>query len=176
MLSSLSMLMTTLKRDECMFFHDYLLDNRYLWRQQDMILLESPITIATFEMGTHATTHMNPFGGVGVTLRRKHPFPFVLAVDAAAVGHVDLPRKYKAVVLAVEGAIFKHSRNAISDVVLGLQCSHKGGNGGIGAALQWMQPVPIVATITSLSERMQPVPLAVACMALLGMKQSTAEN
>ena len=29
MLSSLSMLMTTLKRDECMFFHDYLLDNRY---------------------------------------------------------------------------------------------------------------------------------------------------
>ena len=28
---------------------------------------------------------------------------------------------FKAVVLAVEGAIFKHSRNAISDVVLGLQ-------------------------------------------------------
>ena len=41
---------------------------------------------------------------------------------------------------------------------------------GSRAALRWMQPVPIVARITSLPERMQPVPLAAACMALLGMK------
>ena len=73
---------------------------------------------------------------------------------------------------AIQALSKRHCRCSIYTLMMCFFTSERGSR----ATLRWIQPVPIVATITLLSERMQPVLLAAACMALLGMKQSTAEN
>ncbi|RVW76454.1 hypothetical protein CK203_056897 [Vitis vinifera] len=71
-------------------------------------LLHQICLVNGFFNGYNKTNVKNPFGGVGVTLRRNHPFPFVLAVDAtAAVRPCGSAESIRAVVSAAERCHFQ---------------------------------------------------------------------